>query len=91
MNTNFFVELIQRLQQASPKFFVKLRIAAGIIGALLLALSIVGQIWPIGLGNIAFGTTTWLSLINSVNSVIATAFAFTWLPVKDVEQPKTDS
>lgn len=79
MNTNFFLQLIQRIASESPKFFVIIRWIAGVLGALSGAASFLVShaIWQPSFAA-QMGTIT-----TAVYPILTAIWAMSLLPVKD--------
>lgn len=79
MNTNFFLQIVQRISMESPKFFKIIRWASGVLGAVAGAASFLVShgIWHPSFAA-QMGTIT-----TALFPVLATIWGMSLLPVKD--------
>lgn len=79
MNTNFFLQIVQRIAGESPKFFKIIRWAAGILGAIAGAASFLVSH---GIWHPAFAQQLQ-TISTAVIPVIISIWTMSLLPVKD--------
>lgn len=99
MFANWLKEVVSRIQLQSPKFFVKMRWVCGIIFVLVSYFVGVGGDWlnvipikylftipQIIMGGFDVGGWTWGQILSAFIYILATVFAFTFTPVKDISK-----